>query len=94
MEVGRDYQRKAHYDNRLSGKASFHERKLTGCEASVPKLPLYLRRQHSVLKKYGSQSLNNSTSPRKFMQPESRVGRYSVADQLDELEEQTIRNNR
>jgi len=86
VEVGRDYQQKPYYDKSLTGKASFQERKLTGCETSVPKLPLYMRRQSSVLQKYGSQSLNSSISAKKDPPPKVRVGRYSITDQIDQLE--------
>ncbi len=60
VEIARDLKIKSSFDNNLTGKASFRQRKQTNKESSVPRLPLYLQRHKEVLKKYDSSTLNRS----------------------------------
>lgn len=61
----------------------------------MPKLPPSLRKQRSLLKKYESESLNRScASSKNSRYPSASAGRYSVADQLEELEEEEARKSR
>lgn len=52
VEVGRNMKPKAMFNDQLSGRANFNKRRLSNKDSSMPKLPLYLRKQHDLLSKY------------------------------------------
>jgi hypothetical protein len=92
-EIGRDYNLKPKFDSGLSGKASFSDRMHSSKESSMPRLPLYLRKQFSVLKKFESAPLNNITSVRSSKLNNSTIGgRLSVVLQLEDLEHREVLN--